>query len=73
MVSIACSMDLRYAKLVLSIHVLILLLIVSLWPWHISLGILRIISMRVCINLCHSSLLAVSCNHAPVISRSGHY
>lgn len=72
MVSIACSMGLKYAKLVLSIPVLILL-IVSRWPWHISLGVLRITSMRVCVGLHHSSLLAVSCNHAPVISRSGRY
>lgn len=39
MVSIACSTDLRYAKLVLSIPVSILLLIVSLRPWHVSLGL----------------------------------
>jgi len=51
----------------------ILLLVVSLWPWHISLGVLRITSVRVCSGLRHSSLLAVSCNHAPVISRSGYY
>lgn len=71
MVSIACSMGLKYAKLVLNIPVSVLL-IVSLWPWHISPRVLRIISLRNCAGLHHSSLLAVSCNPFPV-SRSGRY
>lgn len=72
MVSIACSVGFRYAKLVLSIPVLILLLIVNLWLLHIYLRVLRVTSMRFCISVHHSSL-AVIWSHAPLISGSCHY
>lgn len=62
MVRIASSVGFRYAKLVLNIPVLILLLPVNLCFLHISPRALRITSMRVCVSI-HRSSLAASWSH----------